>query len=125
YIGGNCGQVLRVESRHVRTLGTNVFCGLIILVMVGTALRAQDSTENEGQLLPDQTGTQQLNDAEEFSQSRVGFSLMKNVTLDQKTIWTSPFHLRWSDGTWVFPLATGTALSMATLRSFFHALSND
>ncbi|PYU18697.1 MAG: hypothetical protein DMG32_25810, partial [Acidobacteria bacterium] len=109
----------------MRTLGANVFCGLIIFGMVGTALWAQDSTENEGQLLPDQTGTQQLNDAEEFSQSQVGFSLLKNIALDQRTIWTSPFHLRWDDGTWLFPFATVTALSIATDRSFVHSLSND
>ena len=76
----------------MRTLGANVFFGLIILAMVGTTLLAQDSAENEG-LLPDQTDSKQVNAPEEFSESRVGFSLLKNIALDQKTIWTSPFHL--------------------------------
>jgi membrane-associated phospholipid phosphatase len=108
----------------VRTLGTNVFFSLIILAMVGRALRAQDSTENEA-LLPDRTGIRQLNTPEEFSESRVGFSLLKNIALDQKTIWTSPFHLHSADGTWLFPFATVTAFSVATDRSFVRALSSD
>ena len=93
--------------------------------MVGTPLRAQDSTENEGQLLPDQAATMQLNNPGEFSESGVGFSLLRNIARDQRTIWTSPFHLHWDDGTWLFPLATVTALSVATDRSFVHALSSD
>jgi len=108
----------------VRTLGPNVFFSLIILAMVGTTLLAQDSPENEG-LLPDQTNSKQVNAPEEFSESRVGFSLLKNITLDQKTIWTSPFHLHSADATWLFPFATVTALSIATDRSFVHALSSD
>ncbi len=63
--------------------------------------------------------------ADNFTESRVGFSLLKNIALDQKTIWTSPFHLRWADGTWLFPFATVTALSVATDRSFVHSLSSD
>jgi len=109
----------------VRTLGANVFYTLIILTMVGTTVRAQDPTKTEGQLLPDQTDARPVNNAEEFSQSRVGFSLLKNITRDEKTIWTSPFHLHWDDGTWFFPFATVTALSVATDRSFVHALSSD
>jgi hypothetical protein len=91
--------------------------------MVGTTLPAQDSAENEN-LLPDQTNSKQVNAPEEFSESRVGLSLLKNIALDQKTIWTSPFHLRSADATWLFPFATVTALSIATDRSFVHALSS-
>ena len=109
----------------MHTLGANVFFSLIILAMVGTTLRAQDATENAGQLLPDKTDTKRVNDADEFSESRLGFSLLKNITLDQKTIWTSPFHLRSADATWLFPFATVTALSIATDRSFVHALSSN
>jgi membrane-associated phospholipid phosphatase len=75
--------------------------------------------------LPEQTDSKQVNSPEEFSESRLGFSLLKNIALDQKTIWTSPFHLHSDDGTWLFPLATVTALSIATDRSFVHALSSD
>jgi membrane-associated phospholipid phosphatase len=124
YIGSNCGQVLRNESEPVRTLGPNVFFSLIILAVLGTTLLAQDSVGNES-LLPEQTDSKQVNSPEEFSESRLGFSLLKNIALDQKTIWTSPFHLHSDDGTWLFPLATVTALSIATDRSFVHALSSD
>jgi hypothetical protein len=44
-------------------------------------------------------------EGDEFTESRVGLSLLKNIALDQKAIWTSPFRLRWADGTWLFPLA--------------------
>ena len=107
------------------TLGTRVFFLLALVGMVGATLLAQDPTEDKGQLLPDQTDTQPGNASEEFSESRVGFSLLKNITRDQKTIWTSPFHLHWDDGTWLFPFATVTALSIATDRSVVHALSSD
>jgi membrane-associated phospholipid phosphatase len=109
----------------VRNLGTKLFLGLIILAMRGTTVRAQGSTETERQLLPDQTDTRQLNNGDNFTESRIGLSLLKNIALDQKTIWTSPFHLRWADGTWLFPFATVTALSVATDRSFVHSLSSD
>jgi membrane-associated phospholipid phosphatase len=108
----------------LRTLRAKVFFTLIIVAVAGTTW-AQESTENEGQLLPDTTNMKQLNSTGEFSETRVGFSLLKNITLDQKTIWTSPFHLHWDDGTWLFPFATVTAFSVATDRSFVRALSSD
>ena len=108
----------------VRRFGTKLFFSLVILAMLGTTLRAQNS-DGEQRLLPDETDTKQLNNADNFTESRVGFSLLKNIALDQKTIWTSPFHLRWADGTWFFPFATVTALSVATDRSFVHSLSGD
>jgi len=109
----------------VRTLRSNVVCSLIFFAMLAAPLRSQDSTMNEEQLLADQSGTKQLNNSEEFSPSRMGFSLLRNIALDQKSIWTSPFHLHWEDGTWLFPFATVTAFSVATDRSFVHALSSD
>src|SRR6266571_6002885 len=93
--------------------------------MLAAPLRSQDSTMNEEQLLADQSGTKQLNNSEELSPSRMGFSLLRNIALDQKSLWTSPFHLHWEDGTWLFPFATVTAFSVATDRSFVHALSSD
>ena len=95
-----------------------------MVVTIATALRSQDSTESE-RALPNQTADKQLNSPGEFSESRVGFSLLKNIALDQKSIWTSPFHLHWEDGTWLFPFATVTALSIATDRSLVHSLSSD
>ncbi len=63
--------------------------------------------------------------ADEFTESRLGLSLLKNIALDQKTIWTSPAHLRWADGSWLFPLAAVTGGFFATDRAVPPALSTD
>ena len=107
------------------TPAAKVFFSVIVLITTGMTLRAQDSGGSEGRLLPAKTDVQQSSDTGEFSESRVGFSLLKNITLDQKTIWTSPFHLHWEDGTWLFPFATVTGLSIATDRSLVHSLSSN
>ncbi len=41
---------------------------------------------------------------------------LKNLLLDQKAIWTSPFHLRANDARWLVPLSAGTAVFFATDR---------
>ena len=106
----------KVEKRALSSL---------IILLIATALQAQDSTQDQGQLLPDQNDRNQVTERQEFTASHVGFSLLKNMALDQKTIWTSPFHLHRDDGTWLFPLATVTGLSIATDRSFIHSLSSN
>jgi len=63
--------------------------------------------------------------AGEFTESRLGVSLLKNIALDQKSIWASPARLRWADGTWLFPLAAVTAGLFATDRAVPPALSTD
>ena len=108
----------------MRKLVTNFICGLFIFAMAATGLPAQDSTTSEGKFVTDES-TSQDNKSANFSESRVGFSLLKNIALDQKTIWTSPFLLHSDAATWLFPFATVTALSIATDRSFVHALSSD
>ena len=40
----------------------------------------------------------------------------KNIVLDQKAIWTSPFHLHGRDARWLAPLGLGTAALIATDR---------
>jgi membrane-associated phospholipid phosphatase len=55
----------------------------------------------------------------------LGIPLLKNLASDQKAIWTSPFHLRWADGTWLFPLAAATGGFFATDRAVPPALSTD
>jgi hypothetical protein len=64
-------------------------------------------------------------EADEFTESRVGLSLLKNIVLDQKAIWTSPVRLRWADGAWLFPLAAATGGFFATDRAVPPALSTD
>jgi membrane-associated phospholipid phosphatase len=55
----------------------------------------------------------------------LGVPLLKNLVSDQKSIWTSPRHLRWADGSWLFPLATATGIFFATDRAVPPALSTD
>jgi membrane-associated phospholipid phosphatase len=55
----------------------------------------------------------------------LGVPLLKNLVSDQKAIWTSPFHLRWADGAWLFPLAAVTGGFFATDRTVPPALSRD
>jgi membrane-associated phospholipid phosphatase len=72
--------------------------------------------------------TKQTDDAYEpvnENTNAIGVSLLKNLLSDQKAIWTSPGHLRWADGTWLFPLAAATAGFFATDRAVPPALSTD
>jgi membrane-associated phospholipid phosphatase len=55
----------------------------------------------------------------------LGVPLLKNLVSDQKAIWTSPFHLRWADGSWLFPLAAATGGFFATDRAVPPAVSTD
>src|SRR6266851_10450416 len=54
----------------------------------------------------DQSGQQQKTDqgqadADQFTETKLGLSLLKNIVLDQKAIWTSPTHLRLADADWM------------------------
>ena len=69
-------------------------------------------------------GTSKLQ-TDQFTETTLGLSLVQNIALDQKSIWTSPFHLRWADGTWLFPLAAVTGAFFATDRAVSPALSTD
>jgi len=42
--------------------------------------------------------------------------ILKNILIDQRAIWTSPFHLHGSDARWLAPLGLSTAVLMATDR---------
>jgi membrane-associated phospholipid phosphatase len=55
----------------------------------------------------------------------LGVPLLKNLVSDQKAIWTSPFHLRWADGSWLFPLAAATGGFFATDRAVPPAISTN
>ena len=55
----------------------------------------------------------------------LGVPFLKNLVSDQKAIWTSPSHLRWADGSWLFPLAAVTGGFFATDRAVPPALSSD
>ena len=72
----------------------------------------QDRTAREGQT-----------EDHPFSQTTLGVSLFKNIALDQKAMWTSPFHLRLEDVNWLVPFAGITAASLASDTGSSRALT--
>lgn len=50
---------------------------------------------------------------------------MEDFLADQKQIWTSPFRTRWSDATWLVPLAGVTAGLFVTDRQYSASLSQN
>ena len=86
--------------------------------------RTQEKTEQvaaggaqDANAQPDQSGQQQQTGAgqsepNEFTETKLGTSLLKNIVLDEKAIWTSPAHLRLADADWIIPFAGITAISL-------------
>jgi hypothetical protein len=75
-------------------------------------------TQNENPKA-DQSGQQQQTsegqaETEQFTETKLGLSLLKNIALDQKAIWTSPKHLRLADTDWIIPFAGIAAVSLAS-----------
>ena len=62
-------------------------------------------------------------DPEDYDDS-LGPSLLKNIADDQKTIWTSPFHLKLADADWILPLGMVTGAMLATDMETSKHLSN-
>lgn len=52
--------------------------------------------------------------SDQFTETKLGISLLKNIVLDQKAIWTSPTHLRLADADWMIPFAGIAAVSLAS-----------
>ena len=59
---------------------------------------------------------EQLKD-DQFTETKLGMSLLKNIVLDQRAVWTSPAHLRLNDANWLLPVA---AIAAASLESDTH-----
>jgi len=57
-------------------------------------------------------------------ENKLGLALIKNLARDQKTIWTSPAHIRMGDATWLVPFVGITAGFMVTDRDASLHLSN-
>src|ERR1700739_4200909 len=51
-------------------------------------------------------------EADQFSETKLGPSLVKNLVGDQRAIWTSPRHLQLGDVNWLVPLGAVTAASL-------------
>jgi membrane-associated phospholipid phosphatase len=102
--------------------------------------RAQDSAERSGAPATDaaeggnrptvptmETQAARSNEIEPVPEggNTLGRSFLKNLIADQRTIWTSPAHLRWADATWLFPLTAATAGFLATDRAVPPALPSN
>jgi membrane-associated phospholipid phosphatase len=64
-------------------------------------------------LLRQQQGQGQ-SESDQFTETTLGISLLKNIVLDEKAILTSPAHLRLADADWIIPFAGITAVSLAS-----------
>jgi membrane-associated phospholipid phosphatase len=114
------------------------------LIMVTQSSRtvcvAQTSEHSKQSASPDETvapdtsldspepvdqGKKAANPKPDSSNVSLGVPLLKNLASDQKAIWTSPFHLHWADGTWLFPLAAATGGFFATDRAVPPAISTN
>ena len=75
----------------------------------------------------DAVGKQTDDASEPFTQTEnpFGAQFLKNLVSDQKAIWTSPAHLRWADGKWLFPLAAVTGGLFSTDRAAAGSVSTD
>jgi Capsule assembly protein Wzi/PAP2 superfamily len=82
---------------------------------------AKDKVENDAPTKP----IEGIYDSALENHNALGVPFLKNLVSDQKGIWTSPAHLRWSDASWLFPLAAATGGFFATDRAVPPALSTD
>jgi len=78
---------------------------------------AETGAAQSGERAPNGSAADSQKEGDEFTESRLGFSLLKNIVLDQKAIWTSPAHLRLDDADWLLPFA---GIAAASLESDSH-----
>jgi membrane-associated phospholipid phosphatase len=85
---------------------------------MGAMLASASEPESEAAQLsesaPDLRAGNSQKQADKFTESRLGLSLLKNITLDQKAIWTSPTRWRLDDANWLLPFAGIAAASLAS-----------
>ncbi len=86
-------------------------------------LQKIDSTPSDSAL--EETEKKDAQDSNPDTTNTIGPQFLKNLLSDQKAIWTSPAHLRWADGSWLFPLAAITGGLFATDRAVPPALSTN
>ena len=106
---------------------------LLIFVLLAAACRAQSSTQLQpagasasppveasppaapaGEATTEESATPAHPEPAQISDSRLGLSVLKNIVLDQKAIWTSPAQLRVDDANWLLPVAGIAAMSLAS-----------
>lgn len=89
-----------------------------------SSVPASNATESQ-EAVPDKPQKQESPDPNSQDSNTLGVSFLKNLVSDQKAIWTSPAHVRWADGIWLFPLAAATGGFFASDRSVPPALTTD
>lgn len=91
-----------------------------------TASAATSSTKAGSSSATTQEASSQQTPADvNDNENAVGIQFIRNLASDQKAIWTSPFHLKWDDATWLLPLGEVTAGFLATDRATARAISNN
>jgi membrane-associated phospholipid phosphatase len=90
-----------------------------------STIAATDGSDQERQAPGSEKPKQQDAGDSHADDNELGLSFLRNMVTDQRTIWTSPFHLRLGDATWLLPLAEVTGGFFATDRATARAISND
>src|SRR5271167_2189423 len=67
-----------------------------------------------GESITDSSAGSSQEKPDDFTESRVGLSLLKNITRDQEAIWTSPLRWRRKDASWLLPFAGIAAASLVS-----------
>jgi len=126
----------------MKTLGANILlnCSLILAAHSMSAICLAQTTDAQGTSSPSvanvpvtpakQVPEEPTNDSNKAQpqpadDNPIGVTFLKHLVSDQRAIWTSPAHLRWGDGAWLFPLAAATAGFFATDRAVPPALTSD
>jgi len=80
--------------------------------------------KSDAQQLSDPRKANSNTASDDAHENSVGTPLLKHLLLDQRDIWTSPRHLRFSDADWLLPLGVLTGGLLATDTSASKNLSN-
>jgi membrane-associated phospholipid phosphatase len=104
--------------------------GAVLFILLGSFAmngyaQTRDDAAQPGVVSDDQTEGSLPPDSPGDGSTSLGVPLVRNLLSDQKAIWTSPFHLRWSDTNWLIPLAGASAVFFATDRSAMKGISSN
>jgi len=112
--------------------GLAIVAGTVLLVVMecfGMSAYAQTpeavSLDAQSGALSDSSSEAALNDPPENTSTELGMPLIHNLLSDQKAIWESPVHLRWSDVNWLVPFAGATAFFLVTDHSAMQGVSSN
>lgn len=87
----------------------------LLIVLITPALHVAAQTPSASPTPTPSTGSTR-------SENYLEKNFFKNILLDQKALWTSPFHLQASDAKWAVPFTASLATLFATDRRTAHEL---